>query len=153
MASLKRERERERESPESRQTACAACVLCGRPTVATRMSQKGAITTVISCLQNDKSNPPAPHQKKNKQNSVVTGPLWETADDRKFSQRFSIKCVCFEVCARRRPPPTLVLQSIPNNRLGNFPEIWIRLIAHWFWILFARCGSQSKQPGDIPCSP
>jgi hypothetical protein len=42
----------------------------------------------------------------------------------------------------------LVLQSIPNNRLGNFPEIWIHLIAHWFWIPFARCGSQSKQPID-----
>jgi len=26
------------------------------------------------------------------------------SDDRKFSQRFSIKCVYFEVCARRPPP-------------------------------------------------
>ncbi len=120
LASLKRGRERERER-ESRQTACAACVLCGRPTVATRMSQKGAITTVISCPQNDKSTPPPP---KKQTNSVVTGPLWETTDDRRFSQRFSIKCVCFEVCARRPPSHTLVLKSIPNyNRLGNFPEI------------------------------
>ncbi len=102
LASLKRETERER---ESRQTACAACVLRGRPTVATRMSQKGAITTVISCLQNDKSNPPTPPpNKKNKQNFVVTGALWETPDDRKFLQRFSIKCVYFEVCARRPRP-------------------------------------------------
>lgn len=36
-------------------------------------------------------------------------------------------CVLWSLCPP--PPPTLVLKSIPNNRLGIFPEIWIHLIA------------------------
>jgi len=148
LASLKRGGEKERERERERvQTDCLRCLCVVWSTNCSYQNEPKRRNYSRNQLPTKRQiEPPGPPPKKRKQNSVGTGPLWETADDRKFSQRFSIKCVCFEVCARR--PPTLVLKYTPNNRLGNFPEIWIHLIAHWFWIPFAHCGSQSKEPVD-----
>lgn len=149
LASLKRERERV-QSPESRQTACAACVLCGRPTVATRMSQKGAITTVISCLQNDKSNPPNKKQTKFCWNGSFCGKQLMTGSSRSGSQ--------LNVCALKFVPtaaPTLVLKSIPNNRMGNFNTRWPTVSGFYlptgsgFYMATAVLGQNNQL---IPCS-
>jgi hypothetical protein len=106
LASLKRERDRDRESRV--QTDCLRCLCVVWSTNCSYQNEPKRRNYYRNQLPTKRQiQPPGPTpKKKNKQNSVVTGPLWGTADDRKFSQRFSIKCVCFEVCA---PPPPLPL--------------------------------------------